>query len=53
MLRTQPSLKESVKTYEEKWLSSQAAWDRPGVSEVLNNLQITEPETVGSRRKLD
>jgi osmotically-inducible protein OsmY len=45
------TLKGSAKTYKE--LAGQAAWDRPGVSEVLNDLHVTEPETVGPRRKLD
>lgn len=47
------TLKGSVKTYKESGLAGQAAWDTPGVSEVLNDLQVTEPETVGPRRKLD
>jgi BON domain len=45
------TLKGRVKTYEESGLAGQAAWDTSGVSEVLNDLQITEPETVGPRRK--
>ncbi len=47
------TLKGSVKTYEESSLVGQTAWDTPGISEVLNDLQVTEPETAGPRRKLD
>jgi hypothetical protein len=47
------TLKGSVKTYEESGLAGQAVWDTPGVSEVLNDLQLIEPETVGPMRKLD
>ena len=45
------TLKGSVKTYEERGLAGQEAWNTSGVSEVLNDLQVTEPETVGPRRK--
>jgi hypothetical protein len=45
------TLKGSVKTYEERGLAGQAAWNVSGVSEVLNDLQVTDPETVGPRRK--
>jgi hypothetical protein len=45
------TLKGSVKTYEERGLAGQAAWNISGVSEVLNDLQVTDPETVGPRRK--
>ncbi|MFL6401090.1 MAG: BON domain-containing protein [Nitrososphaeraceae archaeon] len=46
------TLKGSVKTYEERGLAGQAAWNVSGVSEVFNDLQVTEPETVGPRPKL-
>jgi hypothetical protein len=46
------TLKGSVKTYEERGLAGQAAWNVSGVSEVFNDLQVTEPETVGPRTKL-
>jgi osmotically-inducible protein OsmY len=45
------TLKGLVKTYEERGLAGQEAWNVSGVSEVLNDLQVTEPETVGPRRK--
>jgi osmotically-inducible protein OsmY len=45
------TLKGLVRTYEERGLAGQAAWNTSGVSEVLNDLQVTEPETVGPRRK--
>ena len=47
------TLKGSVKTYEESGLAGQVTWNTSGVSEVLNDLQVTEPETVGPRRKVD
>ncbi len=40
------TLKGLVKTYEERGLAGQEAWNVSGVSEVLNDLQVTEPETV-------
>jgi osmotically-inducible protein OsmY len=46
------TLKGLVKTYKERSLAGQEAWNISGVSEVLNDLQVTEPETVGPRRKL-
>ena len=46
------TLKGSVRTYEERDMAGQIAWNVPGVSEVFNDLQVTEPETVGPRRKL-
>ena len=45
------TLKGLVKTYQERGLAGQEAWNVSGVSEVLNDLQVTEPETVGPRRK--
>jgi hypothetical protein len=45
------TLKGSVKTYEERGLAAQEAWNISGVSEVLNDIQVTEPETVGPRKK--
>jgi BON domain len=45
------TLKGGVKTYDERGLAGQAAWNTSGVAEVLNDLQVTEPETVGPRRK--
>lgn len=45
------TLKGSVRTYEERDMAGQIAWNVPGVSEVFNDLQVTEPETVGPRRK--
>jgi osmotically-inducible protein OsmY len=46
------TLKGLVKTYKERGLAGQEAWNISGVSEVLNDLQVTEPETLGPRRKL-
>lgn len=45
-------LKGLVETYEERRLAGQAAWNVSGLSEVFNDLQVTEPETVGPRTKL-
>ena len=45
------TLKGLVKTYQERGLAGQEAWNVSGVSEVLNDLQVTEPGTVGPRRK--
>jgi osmotically-inducible protein OsmY len=40
-------LKGSVKTYEERRLAGQEAWNTLGVVKVLNDLQVLEPETAG------
>jgi osmotically-inducible protein OsmY len=40
-------LKGIVETYEERRLAGQAAWNVSGVSKVLNDLQVTKPETAG------
>jgi osmotically-inducible protein OsmY len=37
----------SVKTYEERRLAGQEAWNTAGVVKVLNDLQVSEPETAG------
>lgn len=37
----------SVKTYEERRLAGQEAWNMTGVVKVLNDLQVAEPETAG------
>ena len=36
-----------VKTYQERRLIGEKVWNTPGVAKVLNNLQVTEPETAG------
>ena len=41
------TLKGSVKTYEERRLAGQEAWNTAGVVKVLNELQVLEPETAG------
>jgi hypothetical protein len=41
------TLKGSVKTYEERRLAGQEAWNTSGVVKVLNDLQVLEPETAG------
>jgi osmotically-inducible protein OsmY len=41
------TLKGSVKTYEERRLAGQEAWNTAGVLKVLNELQVLEPETAG------
>ena len=41
------TLKGSVKTYEERRLAGQEAWNIAGVLKVLNELQVLEPETAG------
>ena len=43
-------LKGLVETYEERRLVGQAAWNVSGVSKVLNDLQVTKPETAGPRK---
>jgi BON domain len=43
-------LKGVVETYEERRLTGQAAWNVPGVSKVLNDLQVVKPETAGPSR---
>ena len=42
-----------VKTYEEKRLAGKEAWNASGVAEVLNELEVTEPETAGPSRRTD
>ncbi|HZD83687.1 MAG TPA: BON domain-containing protein [Nitrososphaeraceae archaeon] len=37
----------SVRTYEERRLAGQEAWNTAGIVKVLNDLQVSEPETVG------
>jgi osmotically-inducible protein OsmY len=39
-----------VETYEERRLAGQAAWNVSGVSKVLNDLQVINPETAGPGR---
>jgi hypothetical protein len=39
-----------VKTYQEKRLIGEKVWNTPGVAKVLNNLEVTEPETAGPSR---
>ncbi|HZC21004.1 MAG TPA: BON domain-containing protein [Nitrososphaeraceae archaeon] len=41
------TLKGSVKTYEERRLAGQEAWNTSGVVKVLKDLQVLEPETAG------
>ena len=43
-------LKGVVETYKERRLTGQAAWNVSGVSKVLNDLQVTKPETAGPSR---
>jgi osmotically-inducible protein OsmY len=44
------TLRGQVKTYEERRLAGQEAWNTSGVVEVLNELEVTEPETAGPHR---
>jgi osmotically-inducible protein OsmY len=39
-----------VKTYQEKRLIGEKVWNTPGIAKVLNNLEVTEPETAGPSR---
>ena len=43
-------LKGFVKTYEERRLAGQEAWNASGVAKVFNDLQVIEPETAGPGR---
>jgi osmotically-inducible protein OsmY len=42
-----------VKTYRERRLIGQEVWNTHGVIKVLNDLQVTEPETAGPSKKID
>ena len=39
-----------VRTYEKRRLIGEEVWNTPGVARVLNELQVTDPETAGRGR---
>jgi osmotically-inducible protein OsmY len=42
-----------VRTYQKRRLIGEEVWNTPGVARVLNDLQVTEPETAGPGKILD
>lgn len=46
------TLSGKVKTYDDRSLAGQTAWDTPGVVKVLNDLDVTEPDTAGPKRRI-
>jgi len=44
------TLRGTVKTYEERRLVGELIWKIPGVVKVLNELNVSEPETAGPRK---
>jgi len=45
------TLSGTVKTYEYRALAGKTAWNTPGVVKVLNELDVTEPDTAGPKRR--
>ena len=43
------TLSGTVKTYEDRALAGQTAWNTPGVVKVLNELDVSEPDTAGPK----
>ena len=41
-----------VKTYDDRSLAGQTTWNTPGVVKVLNDLDVTEPDTAGPKRRI-
>ncbi|HEY7572827.1 MAG TPA: BON domain-containing protein [Nitrososphaeraceae archaeon] len=41
-----------VKTYDDRSLAGQTTWNTPGVVKVLNELDVTEPDTAGPKRRV-
>jgi len=46
------TLSGTVKTYEDRALAGQTAWNTPGVVKVLNELDVSEPDTAGPKRRI-
>lgn len=46
------TLSGTVRTYEDRALVGQTAWNTPGVVKVLNELEVLEPDTAGPKRKI-
>ena len=46
------TLSGKVKTYEDRSLAGQTVWNTPGVIKVLNELDVTEPDTAGPKKRI-